>query len=101
MPPAGVPNAETERAQEERNRTPPPDDNRSPGISTSEPQGTEAEAPSTTLSVAADAAQLLSKRVPRSITLREDGLFQLSYDDGDYLVRPDGKLVRKEPRANR
>src|SRR5438270_712402 len=56
----------------------------------------EAEAPSPTLTVANDAAILLSKRTPRSITLREDGLFELSYDDADYLVDPQGKLVRKE-----
>ena len=46
--------------------------------------------------MANDAAILLSKRTPRSITLREDGLFELSYDDADYLVDPQGKLVRKE-----
>lgn len=56
----------------------------------------EAEAPSTTLSIANDAASLIARRPPRSITLREDGLFALSYDDGDYLVDPQGKLVRKE-----
>src|SRR6267143_1012057 len=35
----------------------------------------EAEAPSPTLTIANDAAALLAKRMPRSITLREDGLF--------------------------
>lgn len=57
----------------------------------------EAEAPSPTLTIANDAAALLSKRTPRSITLREDGLFELSYDDADYLVDPQGKLIRKDP----
>jgi hypothetical protein len=56
----------------------------------------EAEAPSPTLTIANDAAALLAKRTPRSITLREDGLFELSYDDAEYLVDPRGKLVRKE-----
>ncbi len=56
----------------------------------------EAEAPSPTLIIANDAAALLAKRTPRSITLREDGLFELSYDDAEYLVDPRGKLVRKE-----
>jgi hypothetical protein len=57
----------------------------------------EAEAPSPTLTIANDAAALIAKRTPRSITLREDGLFELSYDDAQYLVDPSGKLVRKEP----
>ena len=39
---------------------------------------------------------MIAKKAPKSITLREDGLFALSYDDADYLVDPDGKLVRKE-----
>lgn len=60
----------------------------------SEPK--EAEAPSPTLTIANDAAALLAKRTPRAITLREDGLFELSYDDADYLVDPQGKLIRKE-----
>lgn len=60
----------------------------------SEPK--EAEAPSPTLTIANDAAALLAKRAPRAITLREDGLFELSYDDADYLVDPQGKLIRKE-----
>ena len=63
---------------------------------TAPPEPREAEAPSPTLTVANDAKALLAKRTPRSITLREDGLFELSYDDGDYLVDPQGKLVRKE-----
>lgn len=100
-PPAGTPplNAETERAKEERNRSPSAQESEAGPAPAQPPQGTEAEAPSTTLTIAADAAQLLSKRAPRSITLREDGLFELSYDDGAYLVAPDGKLVRKEPAA--
>src|SRR5207253_9180129 len=53
---------------------------------TAPPEPREAEAPSPTLTVANDAKALLAKRTPRSITLREDGLFELSYDDGDYLV---------------
>lgn len=60
------------------------------------PEPREAEAPSPTLTIANDAAALLAKRTPRSITLREDGLFELSYDDADYLVDPQGKLIRKE-----
>jgi hypothetical protein len=60
------------------------------------PEPREAEAPSPTLTIANDAAALLAKRTPRAITLREDGLFELSYDDADYVVDPQGKLVRKE-----
>jgi hypothetical protein len=60
------------------------------------PEPREAEAPSPTLTIANDAAALLAKRTPRAITLREDGLFELSYDDADYLVDPQGKLIRKE-----
>ena len=60
------------------------------------PAPREAEAPSTTLKISGDAASILAKKPPRSITLREDGLFALSYDDATYLVDPDGKLVRKE-----
>jgi hypothetical protein len=56
----------------------------------------EAEAPSTTLTIANDAASLIARKAPRSITLREDGLFALAYDDAEYLVDPQGKLVRKE-----
>lgn len=63
-------------------------------------QEVEAPAPSTSLRIAGDAASLIAKRAPTSITLREDGLFALSYDDGDYLVDPDGKLVRKEAPEN-
>lgn len=100
-PPAGTPapNAETERSQEERRRSPSSQESEAGPAPAQPQQGTEAEAPSTTLTIAADAAQLLAKRVPRSITLREDGLFELGYDDGAYLVAPDGKLVRKEPAA--
>lgn len=65
------------------------------------PEPREAEAPSPTLAIANDAAALLAKRTPRSITLREDGLFELSYDDGNYLVDPQGKLIRKEPPAGK
>ena len=65
------------------------------------PEPREAEAPSPTLTVANDAKALLAKRTPRSITLREDGLFELSYDDADYLVDPQGKLVRKEAPAQK
>jgi len=60
------------------------------------PEEKEAEAPSTTLTIANDAASLIARRAPRSITLREDGLFALAYDDAEYLVDPQGKLVRKE-----
>jgi hypothetical protein len=58
-----------------------------------------AQAPSNTLKIDKDAFALLAKRPPRSITLREDGLFELSYEDGEYLVDPEGKLVRKEAAA--
>ncbi|HTO98083.1 MAG TPA: hypothetical protein VMK66_13630 [Myxococcales bacterium] len=61
------------------------------------PEPREAEAPSPTLTIGGDAMTLLSKRLPRAITLREDGLFELSYDDASYLVDPRGKLIRKEP----
>jgi hypothetical protein len=64
------------------------------------PEPREAEAPSPTLTVANDAKALLSRRTPRSITLREDGLFELSYEDAEYLVDPQGKLVRKEAPAH-
>jgi hypothetical protein len=60
------------------------------------PEEKEAEAPSTTLTIANDAASLIGRKAPRSITLREDGLFALAYDDAEYLVDPQGKLVRKE-----
>ncbi|HET7788476.1 MAG TPA: hypothetical protein VIR81_06800 [Myxococcales bacterium] len=60
------------------------------------PEEKEAEAPSTTLTIANDAASLIARKAPRSITLREDGLFALAYDDAEYLVDPQGKLVRKE-----
>jgi hypothetical protein len=93
--------ADLDRNKEEQKRTvvdnttvpaatPPPASNEAP------PPPREAEAPSTTLKIAGDAASLIAKRPPKSITLREDGLFALSYDDADYLVDPDGKLVRKE-----
>ena len=60
------------------------------------PEPREAEAPSPTLTIANDAATLMAKRTPRAITLREDGLFELAYDDAVYVVDPQGKLVRKE-----
>jgi hypothetical protein len=58
---------------------------------------TEAAAPQTTLTIANDALEIITRKRPRSITLREDGLFALSCADGEYLVGPDGKLVRKDP----
>jgi hypothetical protein len=67
-----------------------------PAAEAAPPEPREAEAPSPTLTIANDAATLLAKRTPRAITLREDGLFELSYDDADYVVDPQGKLVRKE-----
>jgi hypothetical protein len=57
---------------------------------------TEAAMPQTTLTIANDALDIITRKRPRSITLREDGLFALSCADGEYLVGPDGKLVRKE-----
>jgi hypothetical protein len=61
------------------------------------PAEAEAPAPSDTLNIANDAADLIKKKgPPRSITLRPDGLFGLKYDDANYLVDPDGKLVRTE-----
>jgi hypothetical protein len=60
---------------------------------------TEAAAPQTTLTIANDALDIITRKRPRSITLREDGLFDLSCADGEYLVGPDGKLVRKEAPA--
>jgi hypothetical protein len=59
----------------------------------------EAAAPQTTLTIANDALDIITRKRPRSITLREDGLFDLSCADGEYLVGPDGKLVRKEAPA--
>ena len=56
----------------------------------------EAAGPQTTLTIANDALDIITRKRPRSITLREDGLFDLSCADGEYLVGPDGKLVRKE-----
>jgi hypothetical protein len=95
--------ADVDRGREEQRRveTSPPPAAAAPPIPAPEepPPGEprEAEAPSPTLTIANDAAALLAKRTPRSITLREDGLFELSYDDAEYLVDPNGKLVRKEP----
>ncbi len=96
--------ADVDRGREEQRRaeappapaaTPPvPAPEEAPPGAPGEPR--EAEAPSPTLTIANDAAALLAKRTPRSITLREDGLFELSYDDAEYLVDPNGKLVRKE-----
>jgi hypothetical protein len=88
---------EARRTEQQAKRTEPaPAPALPPAEETAPPEPKEAEAPSPTLTVANDAAVLLSKRSPRSITLREDGLFELSYDDADYLVDPQGKLVRKE-----
>jgi hypothetical protein len=101
--------ADVNREREEAKRTeapavaatppalPPP----AAGDENAPPEPREAEAPSPTLTVANDAAALLSRRTPRSITLREDGLFELSYDDAQYLVDPQGKLVRKEAPAQK
>jgi hypothetical protein len=87
-----------EREEERRAQAPPPSaaPPAAPAEENAPPEPREAEAPSPTLTIANDAASLLSRRTPRSITLREDGLFELSYDDADYLVDPQGKLIRKE-----
>jgi hypothetical protein len=86
--------SELDREKEEQKHAAPPP----PAvIENSTEQASEAQAPSTTLKIAGDAASLIAKKAPSSITLREDGLFALSYPEGDYLVDPDGKLVRKEP----
>lgn len=61
------------------------------------PAGNEAAAPQTTLTIQNDALEIITRKRPKSITLREDGLFDLSCADGEYLVSPDGKLVRTEP----
>jgi hypothetical protein len=89
--------AELDRGREEQRRNEAQVPAPAPEIAPPPPgEGREAEAPSTTLNIANDAAQLISRRPPKAITLREDGLFALSYDDADYLVDPQGKLVRKE-----
>jgi len=80
---------EQKKAQQEEQQPPPPAMSGASG-------DVEAAAPSNTLNISNDVANLLAKKPPRSITLREDGLFELNYDDGAYLVDPDGKLVRKE-----
>jgi len=87
-----------EREEQKRAEAPPPSaaPPAAPAEENAPPEPREAEAPSPTLTIANDAASLLSRRTPRSITLREDGLFELSYDDADYLVDPQGKLIRKE-----
>lgn len=79
--------------QEQKPKEPPAEVENAPVPA---PQEREAEAPSTTLTIANDAASLIARKAPRSITLREDGLFALAYDDAEYLVDPQGKLVRKE-----
>ena len=79
--------------QEQKRQEPPPAVENAPVPA---PEEKEAEAPSTTLTIANDAASLIARKSPRSITLREDGLFALAYDDAEYLVDPQGKLVRKE-----
>ena len=91
--------ADAERELEEKKRAQPPPPAVAPAPDGGMPPETEAQAPSNTLNVANDAAALIGKKAPKSITLREDGLFELSYDDGNYLVDPDGKLIRKEPPA--
>jgi hypothetical protein len=89
--------ADVDRGKEEQKRAEAPTPPATPIPDEPPPaEPREAEAPSPTLTIANDAAALLAKRTPRSITLREDGLFELSYDDADYLVDPSGKLVRKE-----
>lgn len=94
--------AELDRQGEERKRAAPAPSAPAPSSTPPLPppaapeKEVEAEAPSTTLKIAGDAAGLMAKKLPRSITLREDGLFALGYDDADYLVDPAGKLVRKE-----
>jgi hypothetical protein len=91
--------ADVNREKEEAKRAEPaaaPTPAPPPAEEVPPPEPKEAEAPSPTLTIANDAAVLLSKRTPRAITLREDGLFELSYDDAEYLVDPQGKLVRKE-----
>jgi hypothetical protein len=85
-----------DRGKEEQKRSEPAPSAQEPPVPAPEGNEKEAEAPSTTLTIANDAASLIAPRPPRSITLREDGLFALSYDDADYLVDPQGKLVRKE-----
>ena len=93
-----------DREKEEAKRTEPAATPPPPAVAEEAappPEPREAEAPSPTLTVANDAKALLAKRTPRSITLREDGLFELSYDDADYLVDPQGKLVRKEAPAQK
>ena len=95
--------ADSDRAREEQKHVaeaPPPPVTPAPpppaGDSAPPAPPKEAEMPSNTLKIANDAAGIIGKKAPNSITLREDGLFALSYDDADYLVDPDGKLVRKE-----
>jgi hypothetical protein len=61
------------------------------------PTGNEAQGPQSTLTIQNDALEIITRKRPKSITLREDGLFDLSCADGEYLVSPDGKLVRTEP----
>jgi hypothetical protein len=85
--------ADLERESEEQKHAAPPPP---AAAGNSAEQDVEAQGPTTTLKISGDAAGLFANKAPRSITLREDGLFALSYDDGDYLVDPDGKLVRKE-----
>jgi len=96
--------ADLDRSKEEQKRAAPPvpvienTPDAAPPPPSEPPK--EAEAPSTTLKIAGDAASLIARKAPRSITLREDGLFALSYQDADYLVDPEGKLVRKESPEN-
>jgi hypothetical protein len=82
--------ADLDRQREEQQRDQGPPDVGPPN---------EAAGPQTTLTIANDALDIITRKRPRSITLREDGLFALSCADGEYLVGPDGKLVRKEAPA--
>jgi hypothetical protein len=84
--------ADLERQKEEQQRA-----DAAPPLDIGPP--TEAAGPQTTLTIANDALDIITRKRPRSITLREDGLFDLSCADGEYLVGPDGKLVRKEAPA--
>ncbi|HUJ26944.1 MAG TPA: hypothetical protein VLW85_13050 [Myxococcales bacterium] len=86
---------EEQKRAEADNQPPPP----APGMPAPTGSGggeIEAQAPSNTLSISNDVANMIAKRPPRSITLREDGLFELLYDDAAYLFDPEGKLIRKE-----
>jgi len=68
------------KPEPKREEAPPPAADNAPVPA---PEEKEAEAPSTTLTIANDAASLIARKAPRSITLREDGLFALAYDDAE------------------